>query len=503
MDSDHLDRTRAEFEDGDLALAQQRMVQWTDGLDSSYKGSIAEEFYVEYRARTGAPIERHMKLDPANNLADAEVVFPDGMDVRGAEVAEVKATEIGLEGRDKAQIETVLDALKMNGVANLTDSAGEVHDATLMRLTFTNPKGAYGSRKTLADWLRNYPFLTGVRFRRIAIGTPRGAAQSRGHSPRLHGGLMFPRALAASFTTPFEGQERSGVEGQVDFLTAIGGTALVPHRPAVEVRFDREDLAGLDLDPGALRSVREDLSYGWDTPNAVWSIHVRRGLNIKLVHTNWTGRVSDLLAEIRTLPFWWMGTSPRTWSWGLAGAMVPYAGGPGFDDSHFGHGWVAAFKGEGHRNIVSARWLEYAPVRKLVAGDITMVHFYDEEVDDLSGLEQAKDGHPWFGIRGGPRDLGGFIAHKMAWDHKHLRNLYDPVAKELIVTVHGRDVDTSEMLDACAYRRYSLLEKPVENVAFVFFDEALARRHLHALWLRGARVPGDVWRTRATNRHRV
>jgi hypothetical protein len=56
----------------------------------------------------------------------------------------------------------------------------------------------------------------------------------------------------------------------------------------------------------------------------------------------------------------------------------------------------------------------------------------------------------------------------------------------LKIVIHGRDVPQLEMLDACAARHYNILgpDKPLDNVAFVFMEESVARAHLHELWLR-------------------
>ncbi|MCB9679738.1 MAG: hypothetical protein H6737_31820, partial [Alphaproteobacteria bacterium] len=57
--------------------------------------------------------------------------------------------------------------------------------------------------------------------------------------------------------------------------------------------------------------------------------------------------------------------------------------------------------------------------------------------------------------------------------------------RRLVVVVHGREVPEAEMLDACALRRDSQsTDRPIDTVSYVFVDEAEARAHLHALWLR-------------------
>ena len=54
--------------------------------------------------------------------------------------------------------------------------------------------------------------------------------------------------------------------------------------------------------------------------------------------------------------------------------------------------------------------------------------------------------------------------------------------------VQEREVSAEEMAVAAATRVYQIYPEPVEQVAFVFMDEATARRQLPALWLHGLEV---------------
>jgi hypothetical protein len=204
-----------------------------------------------------------------------------------------------------------------------------------------------------------------------------------------------------------------------------------------------------------------------------------------LVRCHWPDAKFSI-AEFRTLlqhlPFRWMSAATMSSVWGPGGQPHDYLG-PGFGEGHYDHGWACAFKGDGHDQLVSRRWLDYGPWR-LIRGDndVSLVQFHDLEADDLVALEQAKPGHQCMGIS----PEGGFIEPlPFPWKFPDLRKLYDPGARVLTVVVHGRTVSGREMLEACALRRYQALEVPVDNVAFVFLEERAAREHLHALWLRG------------------
>jgi hypothetical protein len=157
---------------------------------------------------------------------------------------------------------------------------------------------------------------------------------------------------------------------------------------------------------------------------------------------------------------------------------------PGFADMHFPHGWACAFKGAGHDRLVSRRWLDYGPWRVLRgANDTTLVQFHDvsDGVDARTALEQARPAHQRMGIS----RTGGFLQRRYRYGYD-LEGFYDANERILKIVVHGREVTQHEMRDACAARHYNILgpDNPLNNVAFVFIEESVAREHLHELWLR-------------------
>jgi hypothetical protein len=157
---------------------------------------------------------------------------------------------------------------------------------------------------------------------------------------------------------------------------------------------------------------------------------------------------------------------------------------PGFADLHWPHGWACAFKGAGHNRLVSRRWLDYGPWRVLRGpNDTTLVQFHDvsDGVDARTALEQARPAHQRMGIS----RTGGFLQSRYKYGYD-LEGLYDAKGRVLKIVVHGREVTQHEMRDACAARHYNVLgpDKPLNNVAFVFMEESVARAHLHELWLR-------------------
>jgi hypothetical protein len=157
---------------------------------------------------------------------------------------------------------------------------------------------------------------------------------------------------------------------------------------------------------------------------------------------------------------------------------------PGFSNMHHSLGWGCAFKGEGHKRLVSRRILEFGPWHLIrdEENDITLVQFHDLNADSETALEQAKPGHA---LMSKPFE-GAFFQKdfSLAGD---LDVLYEPAERKVKVIVAGRNVPISEMVDMAKVRYGQLLgpEKPIDSVAYIFTEsEADARAHLHDLWLR-------------------
>jgi hypothetical protein len=163
-------------------------------------------------------------------------------------------------------------------------------------------------------------------------------------------------------------------------------------------------------------------------------------------------------------------------------AVDPSYTAPGFAMLHFPHGWACAFKGAGHAQLVSRRWLDHGPWRVLRGSDdTTLVQFHDLDTDAATALAQAKPGHMSMGIS----DTGGFLQQAYVYEHD-LRGHYNADQRLLKIVILGRDLTSLEMLDACAVRRYQVLgpDQLLERIAYVFLEEERAHAHLHTLWLR-------------------
>lgn len=154
---------------------------------------------------------------------------------------------------------------------------------------------------------------------------------------------------------------------------------------------------------------------------------------------------------------------------------------PGFSGLQALLGWACAFRGAGHDRLVSRRWLEYGPWRLLRApGDLSFVQLHDLQADAETALAQARPAHARMGIS----ETGGYLQSPYRF-RTDVKGLYVAEDRTLVITAMG-PVSQLEMRDACAARRARRDDpkEPVGQVAYMFFDAALAREHLGELWLR-------------------
>lgn len=182
----------------------------------------------------------------------------------------------------------------------------------------------------------------------------------------------------------------------------------------------------------------------------------------------------DAMVILRALPFKLAMASPavlRMW--------------PGYSPAlEFGMGdlgWMVAYQGDGHSRLASRRVLNHLPARVIrdEPRDITLIqlHDLDAEVSDEATLQQARLGHEALTsahIPPSPKE----------WRRADLTpNFYDSRHRTSIVLVQDREVSAAEMRTAAWFKR----DQPwpdlhVEQVAFVYFDEVVARRQLFDLW---------------------
>jgi hypothetical protein len=237
--------------------------------------------------------------------------------------------------------------------------------------------------------------------------------------------------------------------------------------------------------PAALRGAREAATARWTPPGAdhatmidVWV----PGRRVLFQAPSAFSTVDEAIAMIETLPFdvaSFGSLHPDAWR-ALDRELV------GFGDRHYAHGWGCAFRGAGHDRLVSRRWLDHGPWRVIRRpDDLTVVVFHDLDLDAAQALAQAAPGHRRMGIA----DTGGFIQAPYPFT-ADVGGLYDGDRMTLeIVVPPGGEITQRRMLDACAVRYLHRIEPPsdapiIDQVAFVFLDEAEARRHLPELWLR-------------------
>jgi hypothetical protein len=256
------------------------------------------------------------------------------------------------------------------------------------------------------------------------------------------------------------------------------------------MRLPASDLPARVWSDGKERKIGDDWLERWMLAAkldaiARWSDGARvrfdRNSIVKMTLEGYTVETKRTLRLAADLPFTVGSNSSLYPAWEDGSVGEKYSA-PSFGDLHWPHGWACFFKGDGHRRLVSRRWIDFGPWRVVRgAGDTTMVQFHDLEADAETALEQAKPAHRRMGIS---RE-GGFIQTGFVYAHE-LEGRYFAEKRRLDIVVNGRSVSQSEMLDACALRLYQRLgpDKPVDNVAYTFVREEEARAHLHELWLR-------------------
>jgi hypothetical protein len=103
----------------------------------------------------------------------------------------------------------------------------------------------------------------------------------------------------------------------------------------------------------------------------------------------------------------------------------------------------------------------------------------------------------------GPSSVGGFLPFPYQF-RRDVEGLYSASTRRLeIVVPPGAEVAQVHMRDSCAVRsRHGLgaaTGGPIDQVAYVFADEAHARAHLHDLWLREL----EVWIVDGSGKRRL
>ncbi|MBK7585210.1 MAG: hypothetical protein IPI67_34110 [Myxococcales bacterium] len=193
-----------------------------------------------------------------------------------------------------------------------------------------------------------------------------------------------------------------------------------------------------------------------------------------------------LLGKLAQVPFDLAAFTSFHHDW-ASGRMDEVYRGPSFGKLHSPLGWGCAFRGQGHQRMLSRRWLEFGPWRILHADpDTTLLQFFDLTADASAALAQARIGHE--------RLIAGFLPEADPEDID-LQGLYSRHQRKLIITVKARTISAKELREAAIVRRFQSFgeDKPIDNIVYVFVDEAEAMQHLEAMWFHGfeVRLIGD------------
>jgi hypothetical protein len=249
-------------------------------------------------------------------------------------------------------------------------------------------------------------------------------------------------------------------------------SGFLPGAPPTSTRVDGSRAAAASP-LSELARTSEDLAVAWSDDARLQRNRQRDRLYVH--RTRWNVTPEGTLALLHDWPFEACTTTSLDPTWWEGYRSI--------------HGWAFLLKGNGHR-LVSPRVIEHGPWRRLRddASDVTLFQFHDLEADADTALAQARPGHALLA----PVWLGGHYASQLwlfresATDYKP--TFYDRSTRTSIVLVQDREVSPAEMGIAAGTRVHQIFPEPVDQVAFVFMDEATARRQLPALWLYGLEV---------------
>ena len=252
----------------------------------------------------------------------------------------------------------------------------------------------------------------------------------------------------------------------------VGG--VLPATPPTTTKVDQARVTAAQSLP-ALAETSADLAVAWADDAR---LHIRRPQDYLYIDREpWDVTVDGTLAMLRDWPFEVCTTASLDATW--------------WADYRSLHGWAFVLKGRGHR-LVSPRVIERGPWRleRDTAGELTLFQFHEFDVDEATALAQARPGHALLE----PMWLGGHFAG-YAWAFRgqaeaagYKPSFYDKATRTSVVLVQDREVSPAEMGIAAATRIHQIFAEPVDQVAFVFTEEATARRQLPALWLYGLEV---------------
>lgn len=225
---------------------------------------------------------------------------------------------------------------------------------------------------------------------------------------------------------------------------------------------------------------REKIIATWQDVN---SVIYNAPATVELSQSEYVLDFKKWLPDFAGLPFELLSTTAMHQEWYEDEALNELYTSPCFDRYHCIHGWICGFRGEGHRRLVSRRWLDFGPWRTIRGPhDTTFLQFHDLNADTRTALIQAVPGHERIGESHG----GGFIPSDDFGYTFEIEGLYQPADRSLNIVVNGREVPQGEMLEACMIRLWQNpgFSGPVNDVNYIFVHEKEAEAHLHELWLR-------------------
>ena len=191
-----------------------------------------------------------------------------------------------------------------------------------------------------------------------------------------------------------------------------------------------------------------------------------------------------LFDVVREVPFEFFTNGAFHQEWRSDRERIPYGRGP-YPYWPGQHGFMTAIRGKGHDTLVSRRWLDHGGPWLLIRDeptDTSIFVFHEWDANAYAAHSQAYPG--WWYLSA--TTTGGTLCDLHDPSDYGVTGTYRPDLRRMDIVVHGRKVEPREMTAMCRYRREHRddPDMPIDNVRYVFMDEAEAHAHLFQLWRR-------------------
>jgi hypothetical protein len=274
----------------------------------------------------------------------------------------------------------------------------------------------------------------------------------------------------------------------VEIARALAARGLLPTGLPVRLTCDEVALGSRDawLEPFAGRA-KSELRAAWQDDSFFM---LSRGVGlVKLDRRVFDLDLRKLVDDLASVPFETAVFAARRFAGFRGPRPEGFWHGKGLTGGHYPAGWGLALRGQGHRHLVSRRFVTHGgPWRVLTgANDTTVFQFHDlAAADPVAAWAQAQPCVERLTYQPELPTCGLLDESEGASPVEGGR--YDPSAAKLWIIAGQRTISPRVMREAAEERFNGRLKtergRPLQSIGFVFPSEARARLHLHDLWLR-------------------